>query len=91
MKKYLFEYKHESCGDEWQEYESKWGPDCIEDVAYELAENYYNEEPCDPYKFEFVVEVKQFGAYLSKKFRVSAEADVNFYPREIEDEPNQEG
>ena len=82
--KYQYEFKHENWGDDWQPYESQWSPNFLEEVAHDIAQENYNYEPMDPYQFEFVVEVRLPGSELPKKFRVSAEADVNFYTREIE-------
>jgi hypothetical protein len=83
-----YEFKHENWGDEWQPFEpkrSRYYYDA-EDVAREIGEDNYNDEPCDPYRFQFEIEVREVGSSTSKKFSVSAEADVNFYSREIEDE-----
>lgn len=86
MKKLAYQFKHPSWGDDWQDIESQWGHNDLEYIAHDIAESYYNDEPCDPYRFDFVVEVRQLGSDISKKFRVSAEADVNFYPREIDEQ-----
>ena len=79
--KYSFQFKNEYYGSDWQDYESDTY--YLDSVASEIAEDYWSQDPCDPYRFEFPIEIRRFDGE-SQKFNVTAEASVNFYAREID-------
>lgn len=74
-----YQFRHESWGDDWQDFEDKaWD---AESAAEKIAEQYWSDDPSDPHRFEFVVEIKDEKDVITK-FNVTAEASVNFYARE---------
>lgn len=71
-----FWFKHESWGKEWQEcpglhYDA-------EEAAYTIAENDYNDDPKEPWKFRFSVDIKGEDGE-EEHFEIIAEADIRFY------------
>lgn len=77
MKPKVYYFKSEPWGDEWQCRESHAWDEA--DLATEVAEEYYSDDPDNPDDFHLDIEVKlgEFGT--SKSYQVTAEADVNFY------------
>ena len=76
----LWYFKHEYFGDDWQDkWSERWD---AEDVAREIAQMIYSDDPCDPYNFHVVVEIKDT-QNNERKFKIYAEADVNFYANEV--------
>lgn len=70
--------------EEWED-ASKYSESIWEDyVAQDFAKYCYNQDPCDPDKFEIIVEVLNDENEI-KVFTVSAEADIDFYAEELED------
>lgn len=56
-----------------------------EQVAEQVADEWYHQDPDDPYDFEFDVEVKDGENGEIKKFSVTAEAQVHFSASEVID------
>lgn len=52
----------------------------IEGIAESIAENYYNDDPCDPNDFECHVDIKYKDKIYS--YIVGAENDIRFHVRD---------
>ena len=78
-------FKHDAWGDEWQQEMS--GAYDEEQFAEQVAEEYWSDDPTDPNRFEFKIEVKQGEFGTPKTYIVSAQADVTFYAREKKEWP----
>lgn len=81
MKTYFF--KNEYWGDDWQERESTAYDE--EAFAEEIAEEWFDSDPDDPWHFEFDIEVKKGETGTPIRYSVKAEARVHFYASESED------
>lgn len=55
-----------------------------EEVATKAGENYYHDDPCNPDDFDVIVAV-QDGRGIIAKFKITAEATVDFNAEEIEE------
>lgn len=58
-----------------------WNKHTLEYVAEQIAEDFFHDDPCDPENFEVEVGVRFEG--VEKWFRITAEAEVSFYPEEL--------
>lgn len=68
--------------EKWEDAREYSESDWEDSVAQEFASYCYNQDPCDPDKFEIVIEVLNDENEI-KVFTVSAEADINFYAEEF--------
>lgn len=73
-------FKHEYYGDDWQSFEST--ADDYLSVAEQIAEEDWNDEPCDPSDYEFQVQVRKGENGKVRTFKVLAEAHVYFFGSE---------
>ncbi len=80
--KIYYEFKNEYYGDDWEPFQSSHA--CLDFVAEEIAERFWSGDPSSPDCFKFEVEVRREGNTESKKFKVTAEADVNFHAWDVE-------
>lgn len=80
-----YQFKHASYGNEWQDFSRTLNPIYDhEDVALELAEEMFSDDPCDPYSFKSEIQVKDDREGVVKTFLITAEASVNFQALELE-------
>lgn len=73
------QFKHEYWGEGWQDFTENVFDE--EHAAEKIAESSYRDDPCDPSNFDFTIEIKSERGI--KRFNISAQADVNFYAKEI--------
>lgn len=72
------------------EFSNQWKPsmrseiheDNLEYIAEEIAEDHYNEDPCDPEVFDCTVGIKW--NEITKWFRITAHVDIDFSCDEVE-------
>lgn len=84
MTKQTYYFKNEYYGEDWIRATSFAMDE--EAFAEEQAEEYWADDPTNPDDFDFEIEVKRGEDGESKKFKVTAEASVDFYAREINNE-----
>lgn len=77
-----WQYKRHGVDEEWQDYVgTSWYSD---EVAQNISEHYYNDDPGDPHLFELLVFVRQGKDGIVKAFRTTAHTTVNFHTEEVE-------
>lgn len=80
-KKEFYLFRNEYWGSDWQEIKSTAYNE--EDLALEIAEGYWSDDPTDPDRFEFYIEIKKGRDGEVKMFKITAEANVDFYARKL--------
>lgn len=77
-----FQFRHEYWGDEWQEVPGEHYDH--EAAAEHVAEEHWSDDPSDPSHFEMKIEVRSLAEpNRIVMVKVTAEASVNFYGREV--------
>ena len=69
--------------DEWQDYLGSYQTPCW--VAKDVANDHYNQDPCDPSCFEPTIRVKDESGKIST-FKISARFSVDFYADEVKND-----
>ena len=75
--KYEYRIEDHHAEDEW----FSVGADDEEHAAEKAAEEYYDEEPSDPYSFNIVIYVRKFECTEAVKINVTADTKVRFFGR----------